>query len=71
VIVVSVADGSEAERAGLMPGDVVATVDGAPVTSIEDARVRLSGPLTDDVVVGVRRADRTMALRVAREVVRR
>jgi hypothetical protein len=71
VVVVSVVDGSEAERAGLMPGDVVVTVDGTAVTSIEDARVHLSGPLTDDVVVGVRRGERAMALRVAREVVRR
>jgi hypothetical protein len=71
VVVVSVADGSEAERAGLTPGDVLATVDGSAVSSIEDARARLSGPLTDDVVVAVRRGDRSMALRVPREVVRR
>jgi hypothetical protein len=71
VVVVSVVDGSEAERAGLTPGDVLATVDGSAVSSIEDARARLGGPLTDDVVVAVRRGDRTMALRVPREVVRR
>jgi hypothetical protein len=34
-------------------------------------RAKLSGPLADDVVIKVRRADRTLALRCAREAVRR
>jgi protocatechuate 3,4-dioxygenase beta subunit len=71
VVVVSVADGSQAERAGLAPGDVLTEVDGVPVGSIEDARARLSGPLADDVLISVRRGDQTLALRVEREPVRR
>jgi hypothetical protein len=71
VVVVAVADGSEAERGGLAPGDVLLTVGGAAVKSIADARARLSGPIVDDVVVRVRRLDRTLALRLAREQVHR
>ena len=71
VVVVSVVPGSEAERAGLSPGDVVTAVDGAPVHTMEEARARLSGPVADDVLVGVRRGDRPLTLRVTREAVRR
>ena len=71
VVIVAVAEGSEAERAGLLPNDVVAEVAGAHVTSITDARARLSGPVHDDVVVKVRRGERTVTLRVPREQVRR
>jgi hypothetical protein len=70
-IVVSVVEGSEAERAGLVPGDVLLTVDGAQVAGMVDARAKLSGPIGDDVVVEVRRGDGTLALRVPREAVRR
>jgi hypothetical protein len=71
VVVVGVAEGSEAERAGLMPGDAILEVDGVPVGSISDARSRLSGPVGEDVVVVRRRGDRTESLRVPREPVRR
>jgi hypothetical protein len=71
VVVVSVVEGSEAERAGLAPGDALLAVDGASVTTIDDARQRLSGPVADDVVVRVRRSDQTLSLRVGREPVRR
>ena len=70
-IVVSVVEGSEAERAGLVPGDVLLTVDGAQVGGMAEARAKLSGPIGDDVVVQVRRGDGTLALRVPREAVRR
>jgi len=71
VVVVSVVPGSEAERAGLTPGDVVTAVDGAAVNTMEEARAKLSGPVADDVLVGVRRGDRPLTLRVTREAVRR
>lgn len=71
VVIVAVADGSEAERAGLAPNDVVVEVGGARVGSIVDARARLSGPVHDDVVVKVRRGERVLTLRVPREQVRR
>jgi hypothetical protein len=71
VVIASVAEGSEAERAGLAPGDVLLAVDGAPVHTMEEARAKMSGPIADDVVVHVRRGEHTLALRVTREAVRR
>ncbi len=71
VVVVAVAEGSEAERAGLAPGDVLLDVDGVEVGTMTAARARLSGPISDDVLLHVRRGDQTMALRAEREAVRR
>jgi len=71
VVIVAVADGSEAERAGLAPGDAVVSIEGAPVATMEEARAKLSGPLGDDVLLTVRRGDREESLRVSREPVRR
>jgi len=71
VVIVAVAEGSEAERAGLLPNDLVAEIAGARVSSITDARARLSGPVHDDVVVKVKRGERVVSLRVPREQVRR
>jgi protocatechuate 3,4-dioxygenase beta subunit len=71
VVVVSVVEGSEAERAGLVPGDVLVSVDGSGVNRMADARSKLGGPVGDDAVVAVRRGDRAVTLRVAREAVRR
>ena len=71
VVVVAVAEGSEAERAGLAPNDLVSEIGGVAVRSITDARARLSGPVHDDVVVKVKRGERALTLRVAREPVRR
>ncbi len=71
VVIVLVAEGSEAERAGLLPGDVVLSVDGTAVHTIEQARAKMSGPLEADVVLQIRRGGRTLAVRVGREEVRR
>ncbi len=71
VVVVAVSEGSEAERGGLQSGDVLLEVGGATVSSITEARTRLSGPVQDDVLVKVRRGERIIALRIAREAVRR
>jgi hypothetical protein len=71
IVLVSVGAASEAERAGLAPGDVLLAVNEAPVHSIEEARDRLSGPLSDDVVVRVKRGEQEFAVRVSREAVRR
>jgi S1-C subfamily serine protease len=71
VVLVAVAQGSEAERAGLAPNDVIVEIDGAVVRTIEEARAKLNGPIGDDVVVKLRRGERTETLRVAREQVRR
>lgn len=71
VVIVAVADGSEAERAGLAPNDLVVEIGGLHPTSIVDARARLSGPVHDDVLVKVRRGERSLTFRIAREPVRR
>ncbi len=73
VVVVAVAPGGEAERAGLLPRDVLLEVDGHAVSQMKEARQRLSGPLADDVVLRVRRAgasgDEQRVLRFPREQV--
>jgi membrane-associated protease RseP (regulator of RpoE activity) len=71
VVVVNVAQGSEAERAGLATGDVLVQIDGAAVHTMSDARARLAGPLGDDVVIQYRRGETTDSVRVAREPVRK
>jgi hypothetical protein len=71
VVLVSVVEGSEAERAGLAPGDVLLSVDGVAIHTMAEGRSKLSGPVADDVLVVVRRGDRTLTLRVTREAVRR
>jgi hypothetical protein len=71
VVVVSVAEGSEAERAGLAAGDVLVSIDGVVVHSMSEARTRLAGAVADDAVITVRRGDQQLTLRVTREAVRR
>ncbi len=71
IVVVQVAEGSEAERAGLREGDLLLAVDGAAASDMRDARARLSGAPGSDVVVEISRAGETLRLRVAREAVRR
>ncbi|HEY1533843.1 MAG TPA: carboxypeptidase regulatory-like domain-containing protein [Polyangiaceae bacterium] len=71
VVVVNVAEASEAERAGVQAGDVVAALDGARPSSMTDARSRLSGQPGSDLVLEVLRAGATLKFRVLREAVRR
>jgi hypothetical protein len=71
VVIVAVAENSEAERSGLASGDVLIEIGGQRPRSIVDARARLSGSVHDDVVVKVRRDGRVTTLRIAREQVRR
>lgn len=71
IVVRAVAAGSEAERAGIEVDDELLRVDDHEPTSLEDARRRLSGPASDDVVLRLRRRGEEVRLRVARERVRR
>jgi hypothetical protein len=71
VVVVSVSENSEAERAGLQAGDVIAAVNDAKPSSMHDARARLSGPLQSDVIVAVNRGGAVQKLSVMREAVRK
>ncbi len=69
VVVVHVVEGSEAQRGGLAPGDVITKVDGVPVDSMAAARRALGGPAASDVVVSVLRDGARRELRVTRESV--
>jgi S1-C subfamily serine protease len=71
VSVVQVASGSEAERGGLLAGDVLERVDGQPATSMADARAHLAGREGSDVSLEVVRAGARLRLSVRREAVRR
>lgn len=71
VVVIHVSEASEAERAGLRPGDVIESIDGVRPGSMHVARMRLAGPTGSDVVVGIRREDGRQKLRIGREAVRR
>lgn len=76
VLVLDVPEGGEAEVAGIEPNDALLGVGGAAVRSIEDARSKLSGPLSEDVVVELSRGlpngtNAKLRLRVRRETVRR
>jgi hypothetical protein len=71
VVVVHVAERSEAERAGLLRGDVLRAVDERAVNDMHDAREKLGGPEGSDVVLEVRRGGRLEWVRVRRERVRR
>jgi Carboxypeptidase regulatory-like domain/PDZ domain len=74
VMVVLVPAGSEAEAAGIEPGDEIASVDGHDVRTIEAARTLLTGPLDEDLVIALRRDDdgeKSTVVRVRRERVRR
>jgi hypothetical protein len=71
VVVAAVATGSEAERGGLQAGDVLLHVDGAALASMADARARISGRESSDVLLEIRREGAPLKLSVRREAVRR
>lgn len=75
VVIVMVPPGGEAEIAGIEPGDRLLRVNDILVRSIEEARRRLTGPLSEDVLLTLAPAemplDSTKLLRVRRERVRR
>jgi hypothetical protein len=71
VFVAAVASGSEAERAGILVKDEIASIDGAAVATIAAARSRLSGPLGVDVIVIIHRKGADRSIRVAREPTKR
>jgi carboxyl-terminal processing protease len=58
--VVTVVEGSAAQRAGIQPGDRLMAIDGAPVTSLnlEAVQQRLRGPVGSKVLLTLRRRGR-------------
>jgi hypothetical protein len=70
-VIVHVVTGSEAERAGLLPGDVIVAVDGAAPQQMADARSRLQGRPGSDVVLEVERDRERLSFRVRREATSR
>ncbi|MEN9579565.1 MAG: hypothetical protein RJA70_2574 [Pseudomonadota bacterium] len=67
VVVVQIAEGSEAERAGLKRGDLLVTIDGARPDNMRDARARLNGQPGVDLVLEITRGGRQLSFRVRRE----
>lgn len=57
VVVVTPIDGSPASRAGILPGDVILSVNGLPVdaSDLEDTVARMRGPAGTSVVLLIRR----------------
>ena len=63
--------GGEAQRAGLLAGDELTRIDGHGVASLEEARRRLDGPLSNDMVLELYRPKTgTYRVRVRREKLR-
>jgi hypothetical protein len=73
VLVAMVPMGSEAEAAGMEPGDELVSINGLAVHGSDAARKLLTGPLSEDVIVELRREDeeKSIVLRIRRERVRR
>ena len=70
VVIVNVAAGSEAERAGVRVGDVLWSVDDEVVIGMAEAREALGGSPGSDVILELEREGETELVRVRREAVR-
>ena len=57
--VIAPLDGSPAARAGIRPGDVITSVNGAPVKSLDDLR-KLVAKAKDSIALLVRRGDQSI-----------
>lgn len=69
VIVVSPMKGSPAEKAGVLPKDVIIEVDGVPVKSSDDAAVRIRGPQGTQVNITVLRGEEKITFTLTRAVI--
>jgi Carboxypeptidase regulatory-like domain/PDZ domain len=70
VVIVNVAAGSEAERAGVRQGDVLWSIDAQAVADMKDARAMLGGSDGSDVILELDRQGESAFVRVRREAVR-
>jgi regulator of sigma E protease len=64
VKVLEILPGSSAEQAGLKIGDVVLSVDGAEISSVEELKAILSVSIDQEVVLGLERFTEKLALTV-------
>jgi C-terminal processing protease CtpA/Prc len=71
IIVVHVAEGSDAEHSGVARGDQIVRIDGVAPRSLDEARSRLSGTQGSNVLVELDREGNPLTLRLLREQVRR
>lgn len=71
VIIASTIEGTPAEAAGLMSGDIIVGVDGEDVIgwTIEELTGRVRGPSGTDVRLTIRRGNRTFDVTITREAV--
>lgn len=71
IVVVAPLEGSPAEAAGLMAGDVLLAVDGESVngSTLSDEVAKVRGETGTDVTLTLRRADRTFDLTITRDTI--
>jgi carboxyl-terminal processing protease len=69
VVVIAPIDNTPASRAGLMPGDEIAEINGKPTKglSVEDAAKQIKGPKGTDVTLGLNRAGKPIKVTMKRD----
>jgi hypothetical protein len=67
VTVTAIDPGSEAERAGVLVGDVLIAIDSVSVGSLDEAQKKLAGALGIDAILRIQRGAGVIEVRVARE----
>ncbi len=67
LLVYAVAEGSQAEQAGVRPEDRIISIDDVEADGVEDARALLSGPLGGQIRLVVQRAGRKLTFLLGRE----
>jgi regulator of sigma E protease len=64
LVIGTVVEGGPAETAGLLPGDLILTIDGKPVTLYEEVSAAIAGNPGKAISFGVERAGRALAIAV-------
>ncbi|MBC8070411.1 MAG: PDZ domain-containing protein, partial [Deltaproteobacteria bacterium] len=72
IVIISVMPEMPAAKAGVMPGDVVLTIDGESTVnmSAEEAQQKLRGPVGTPVMLRLQRARKQLSLKVDRDTIR-
>lgn len=66
VMIIELTRHGPAEKAGLLPGDLLLSVEGTPVAGVKEALIRLKGEPSTSVAVTVRRGDSERSFSVLR-----